>query len=70
METFEGAARIAAWTFLHSWREAPKLVGIADTADGRRCVAVCDDPMLLAAAEERDIAGEAIEITGNVFRRA
>lgn len=69
-ETYEGAARIVAWTILHSRREAPKLVAIADTADGKRCVAVCGDPILQAEAEERDIASEAIEVTGNVFRRA
>lgn len=69
-ETYEGAARIVAWTILHSRREAPKLVAIADTADGRRCVAVCGDTILQAEAEERDIAGEAVTITGNIFRRA
>lgn len=69
-ESYEGTARIAAWTVLHSRREPPKLVAIADTADGRRCIAVCDDAALVPEAETRDIAGQAILVAGNIFRRA
>ncbi len=66
-DRYEGEARVVAWTVLHSRDAPPRAIVIADTTDGRRCVAANSDPELIARLDRDDIAGETVAVSGGAF---
>lgn len=66
-ESYDGEARVVAWTVLHSSDAPPRAIVIADTPDGRRCVAENADQAFVSGLGRRDIAGEMVTVVKNNF---
>lgn len=65
---YEGPAMIATYTVQYDEQQDPATVSvIADTPDGKRCVAVAPDADLAARAIEEDIIGQPIRASGTTF---
>jgi acetyl-CoA C-acetyltransferase len=66
-DQYHGSARVVAWTVLQSRHAEPRAVVIADTEDGRRCVAFSEDSGLVTSLELHDIGGAVIRVAGGRF---
>jgi acetyl-CoA C-acetyltransferase len=64
---FVGRARVAAYTVLYDGLEPVRTTVVADTPDGARCVAACDDPALARAATRDELIGTEIAVDGTRF---
>ena len=62
-----GPARIAAYTVTYEGGEPVRCLVIADTADGRRCVASCDDAALARRATQEELIGRTVRVDGVRF---
>lgn len=65
---YEGVATVASGTAVYSDGEPSAAIVIADTADGRRCVARSDDPTTAVAADQLQLIGSRVSVTGSSFR--
>ena len=65
---YDGAATVAAATAVYVGDEPSEAIVIADTADGRRCVARSDNPALAAAAHALHLIGAQVSVSGAQFR--
>jgi acetyl-CoA C-acetyltransferase len=65
---YVGAASVAASTVTYDGDVAARVVVIGDTPDGRRCVAVADDPDLAARATTERLTGTPIDVNAGTFR--
>jgi acetyl-CoA C-acetyltransferase len=64
---YEGPATIATYTVEYDDQRPHKVDVIADTPDGRRCVAVAGDPTLAAQAVTESLIGTSIDVRGTTF---
>jgi acetyl-CoA C-acetyltransferase len=62
-----GPARVAAYTVTYAELEPARCTIIADTADGRRCMASCDDAGLARRATEEELIGATVAVDGARF---
>ena len=65
---YDGAATVAAATAVYVGDEPSEAIVIADTADGRRCVARSDDSALAAAAHALQLIDTRVTVAGPLFR--
>jgi acetyl-CoA C-acetyltransferase len=64
---YEGAATVATYTVTYDDLTPARVVVIADTGDGRRCVATRTDPDLAAHATDSELIGTVIHVRGGSF---
>jgi acetyl-CoA C-acetyltransferase len=62
-EGFRGTARVAGYTVLFDGDRPTHTVLLCDTGDGRRAVAVSEDPGLASAGTTRELCGSELEIS-------
>ena len=68
LEGYSGAATVATSTVTYDGLDPVHTVAVCDTADGRRCVALSDDPDVAAAACGRELVGTAVDIGAGALR--
>ncbi len=67
IDGYEGPATIATYTVEYDDQEPVRVVAVADTPDGERCVAIAPDPELAASGTVEDLIGSAIRVKGTAF---
>jgi acetyl-CoA C-acetyltransferase len=65
---YDGEATVAAATAVYTADDPSEAIVVADTVDGRRCVARSDDPAMAAAADALQLIGARIAVSGPSFR--
>ena len=65
---YDGPATVVAATAVYAGDDPSEAIVIADTADGRRCVARSDDPAVAAAADALQLIGARVTVAGPSFR--
>ncbi len=70
LDGYGGPGTVATYTVTYDGMDPVRVVAVCDTADGRRCVALSEDPDLAATACERDLVGSAVLIGLGTFRPA
>jgi acetyl-CoA C-acetyltransferase len=66
-DDYRGPARVATYTVTYADDDPRQVWAIADTVDGRRCLAVCSDPGVAERATGEELIGHAITVGGRVF---
>lgn len=64
---YRGSAAIATYTVTYDDGEPARVIAIGDTPDGRRCVAVADDPDLATRGTHEDLIGTGMTVDGPSF---
>src|SRR5262245_61146761 len=64
---YRGKARVAAYTVSYAKMDPARCIVIADTPDGRRCMASCDDRALALRATQEELIGTTIAVDGVRF---
>jgi acetyl-CoA C-acetyltransferase len=65
---YRGPARVAAYTVAYDAQSEPaKCTIIADTPDGRRCMASCEDAGLARGATQQELIGTTVRVDGVRF---
>jgi acetyl-CoA C-acetyltransferase len=64
---YAGPATIATYTVTYDGQTPVRVVAIADTVDGARCVAVAEDPDLAVRGTGDDLIGTLIDVGGTTF---
>jgi len=64
---YEGDATIATYTVEYTGMDPTKVDVIADTPDGKRCVAVSEDDALAAQGTQESLIGMQIRVHGTTF---
>ena len=64
---YHGPARVATYTVTYDGQEPVRCAIIADTPDGTRCVAACDDADLARQATREELIGQTVHVDGNRF---
>jgi acetyl-CoA C-acetyltransferase len=62
LDGYRGAASVATYTVTYDGLEPVRTVALCDTADGRRCVAISDDPGVAARAVESELIGTSVSV--------
>jgi len=62
---YQGGATVATYTVTYEGMVPTRTVAVCDTDDGRRCVAVVDDPDLAAHAVTTELIGARVRLDGN-----
>jgi len=62
LDGFDGEATVATYTVTFEGMEPDRTVAVCDTDDGRRCVAVAEDPDLAAAAVTTELIGARVHL--------
>jgi acetyl-CoA C-acetyltransferase len=62
-----GPARVATYTVNYEGQEPVRCAVIADTPDGRRCVAGCEDADLARQATREELIGQTVQVDGTRF---
>ena len=70
LEEYAGPATVATYTVTYEGLEPVRTVAVADTPDGRRCVAFSDDRAVAAEAVGTELVGRPVEVADGVFRVA
>lgn len=65
---YEGPAIVAAYTVHYDDGEPARCTAIADTPDGRRCVATAHDPVLARRATKEELIGSTVTVERTTFR--
>ncbi len=61
---YDGEATVATYTVTYDGMDPVRTVAVCDTDDGRRCVAVVDDPGLAAHAVSAELIGSRVRLEG------
>jgi hypothetical protein len=69
VDDHRGPAVVAGYTVLHA-EGAPRGVVVADLPDGRRTLAVSDDPRTVASMESDEWCGQRVAVAADTFTRA
>src|SRR5262249_51573042 len=64
---YRGPARVAAYTVTYAGTEPARCTIIADTAEGARCMASCDDAALARRATREELIGTTVAVDGARF---
>ena len=64
---YEGPATVAAYTVFSDGLDPVRTTVIADTPDGRRCVAACADPDFAVRVTREELIGASVTIAGTTF---
>ncbi len=67
LDGYEGPATVVTYTVTYEGLDPVRTVAVCDTADGRRCVAISDDPALAARACVEELIGTAVEVGSGGF---
>lgn len=67
LEGYAGPGTVATYTVTFDGMDPARVVAVCDTADGRRCVSVREDPGLAAAACTEELVGTAVQIGSGTF---
>jgi acetyl-CoA C-acetyltransferase len=67
LDGFEGEADVAAYTVTFDGMDPVRTVALCDTADGRRCVAISDEPGLAAHASGSELIGSRVRVARGSF---
>ena len=70
LDGYEGPGTIATCTVTYDGMDPVRVVAVCDTADGRRCVALSEDPDLAAAICAQEFVGTEVLIGSGAFRPA
>ena len=62
LDGYDGAATVVTYTVTYDAMVPSRTVALCDTVDGRRCVAVSEDPVLAARATADELIGAAVRI--------
>ncbi len=68
IDGYDGGGTVATYTVTYEGMDPARIVAVCDTDDGRRCVAVSDDPALAAAACAEELIGTTVGIGAGTFR--
>jgi len=66
VENFSGNATVAGYTVLYGRGQVPKAVVLVDTPDGKRAMAISENPALIAAMEQTEWVGRTVTIAENL----
>jgi hypothetical protein len=55
---------VATYTVTFDGLDPVRTVALCDTVDGRRCIAISDDPGVAARAVDSELIGTAVEANG------
>jgi acetyl-CoA C-acetyltransferase len=64
LDGYRGAASVATYTVTFDGLDPVRTVALCDTVDGRRCIAISDDPGVAARAVDSELIGTAVEANG------
>jgi acetyl-CoA C-acetyltransferase len=64
---YDGEATVATYTVTYDGMDPVRTVAVCDTDDGRRCVAVVDDPQLAAHAVSTELIGSRVRLSGEAL---
>ena len=64
---YDGEATVATYTVTYEGMLPTRTVAVCDTGDGRRCVAVADDPDLAAHAVGAELVGARVRLDGGAL---
>ncbi len=64
LDGYDGDATVATYTVTYEGGEPVRTVAVCDTDDGRRCVAVAEDPGLAAHAVDTELIGARVRLDG------
>ena len=67
LEGYDGPGTVATYTVTFDGMDPTRVVAVCDTADGRRCVSISEDPGLAAAACTEELVGAAVRIGSGTF---
>ena len=70
LDGYEGPGTVATCTVTYDGMDPVRVVAVCDTADGRRCVALSEDPDLAAAICAQEFVGTEVLIGSGAFRPA
>jgi acetyl-CoA C-acetyltransferase len=68
LDGYEGPGTVATYTVTYDGMEPVRVVAVCDTADGRRCVAISEDPGLAATACAQELVGSGVLIGSGTFQ--
>jgi acetyl-CoA C-acetyltransferase len=64
LDGYRGPASVATYTVTFDGLDPVRTVALCDTVDGRRCIAISDDPGVAAHAVDSELIGTAVEANG------
>jgi len=67
LEGYDGPGTVATYTVTYDEGVPARVVAVCDTADGRRCVSIREDPDFAAQACEEELIGTAVRIGAGTF---
>jgi acetyl-CoA C-acetyltransferase len=67
LEGYDGPGTVATYTVTYDGGVPARVVAVCDTADGRRCVSIREDPDFAAQACEEELIGTAVRIGAGTF---
>ncbi len=67
LDGYDGGGTVATYTVTYEGMDPVRVVAVCDTDDGRRCVAISDDPALAAAACAEELIGRRVRIGAGAF---
>ena len=62
LDGYEGPGTVATYTVTYDGMDPVRVVAVCDTADGRRCVSIGEDPEVAARACEEELVGAPVRI--------
>ena len=68
LDGYEGPGTVATYTVTYDGMEPVRVVAVCDTVDGRRCVAISEDPGLAATACAQELVGSGVLIGSGTFQ--
>ena len=69
LDGYNGEATVATYTVSYQGLVPTRTVAVCDTADGRRCAAVADDPELAAHAVGTELIGTRVRLDDGTLTR-
>ncbi len=70
LDGYRGEATVVTYTVTYDAMDPVRSVVLCDTSDGRRCVAISEDPELAGQAVRRELIGARVHIDEGSFRSA
>lgn len=67
LEAYRGSATVVTYTVTYDGLEPDRVVALCDTVDGRRCVAMSEDPGLAARAVAEELIGCPVRVDHGVL---
>lgn len=67
LDGYEGPGTVATYTVTYDGMDPVRVVAVCDTADGRRCVSISDDPAVAGHACAEELVGTPVRIGAGTF---